>query len=65
MRVAEKAGMVRERVQPQSAIKAGRVIDRVVYASLPRGAVTLGPSPQPQNFCGRRTSTSLRNMIIE
>ena len=32
MRVAEKAGMVREGVQPQSAIKAGRVIDRVVYA---------------------------------
>ena len=32
MRVAEKAGMVHEGVQPQSAIKAGRVIDRVVYA---------------------------------
>jgi RimJ/RimL family protein N-acetyltransferase len=32
MRVAEKAGLVREGVQPQSAIKAGRVIDRVVYA---------------------------------
>lgn len=32
MRVAEKAGFVRESVQPQSAIKAGRVIDRVVYA---------------------------------
>jgi len=32
MRVAEKAGLVRESVQPQSAIKAGRVIDRVVYA---------------------------------
>lgn len=32
MRVAEKAGLVREAVQPQSAIKAGRVIDCVVYA---------------------------------
>jgi ribosomal-protein-alanine N-acetyltransferase len=32
MRVAEKAGLTRESVQPQSAIKAGRVIDRVVYA---------------------------------
>ena len=32
MRVAEKAGMALESVQPQSAIKAGRVIDRVVYA---------------------------------
>lgn len=32
MRVAEKAGMAREGVQPQSAIKAGRVVDRVVYA---------------------------------
>jgi RimJ/RimL family protein N-acetyltransferase len=32
MRVAEKAGFVREALQPQSAIKAGRVIDRVVYA---------------------------------
>ncbi len=32
MRVAEKAGMVREGVQPQSAIKAGSVIDRVIYA---------------------------------
>jgi len=32
MRVAEKAGMLRESVQPQSAIKAGRVIDCVVYA---------------------------------
>ena len=32
MRVAEKAGLVRESVQPQSAIKAGRAIDCVVYA---------------------------------
>ena len=32
MRVAEKAGFVREALQPQSAIKAGRVIDRVLYA---------------------------------
>ena len=32
MRVAEKAGFVCEARQPQSAIKAGRVIDRVVYA---------------------------------
>ncbi len=32
MRVAEKAGLVREALQPQSAIKAGRVIDCVVYA---------------------------------
>ena len=32
MRVAEKAGMVRESVQPQSAIKAGQAIDLVVYA---------------------------------
>ena len=32
MRVAEKAGLVREALQPQSAIKAGRVIDRVLYA---------------------------------
>ena len=33
MRVAEKAGLVREAVQPRSAIKAGQVIDRVVYAT--------------------------------
>ena len=32
MRVAEKAGFVREALQPLSAIKAGRVIDRVLYA---------------------------------
>ena len=32
MRVAEKAGLAREALQPQSAIKAGRVIDRVLYA---------------------------------
>ena len=32
MRVAQKAGMALESVQPQSAIKAGRVIDRHVYA---------------------------------
>ena len=32
MRVAEKAGMVRESVQPQSALKAGQVIDCVLYA---------------------------------
>jgi RimJ/RimL family protein N-acetyltransferase len=32
MRVAENAGMVLEAVQPQSAIKAGRVIDRHVFA---------------------------------
>jgi [ribosomal protein S5]-alanine N-acetyltransferase len=33
MRVAEKAGLVREGLQPQSAIKDGRVIDRVVWAA--------------------------------
>ena len=32
MRVAEKAGLMLESVQPQSAIKAGRVIDRHLYA---------------------------------
>ena len=32
IRVAAKAGFVREALQPQSAIKAGRVIDRVLYA---------------------------------
>jgi [ribosomal protein S5]-alanine N-acetyltransferase len=32
MRVAEKAGMVLEAVQPQSALKAGQAIDCVVYA---------------------------------
>jgi [ribosomal protein S5]-alanine N-acetyltransferase len=33
MRVAEKAGLVREGLQPQSAIKDGQVIDRVVWAA--------------------------------
>ena len=33
MRVVEKCSFVREGVQRQSAIKAGRVIDRVLYAS--------------------------------
>ncbi len=32
MRVAEKAGFVLEGVQPQSAVKAGRVIDRWIWA---------------------------------
>ena len=44
MRVAEKAGFVREGVQPQSAIKAGRVIDRVVYARY-RNPVTANDTP--------------------
>jgi [ribosomal protein S5]-alanine N-acetyltransferase len=39
MRVAEKAGMVFEAMQPQSALKAGQAIDRVVYARYRR---TLG-----------------------
>jgi len=33
MRVAEKAGMALEAVQPRSALKQGRVIDRHIYAS--------------------------------
>jgi len=44
MRVAEKAGLARESVQPQSAIKAGQVIDRVVYACY-RVPVSQTPAP--------------------
>jgi RimJ/RimL family protein N-acetyltransferase len=36
MRVAEKAGMVLEAVQPQSALKQGRVITRHLYATYRR-----------------------------
>lgn len=39
-RVAQKAGYALEAVLPQSAIKAGRVIDRVQYASYRRRADT-------------------------
>jgi ribosomal-protein-alanine N-acetyltransferase len=38
MRVAEKSGLRLEAVQPQSAIKAGEVIDRHVYARYRRAA---------------------------
>jgi RimJ/RimL family protein N-acetyltransferase len=33
VRVAEKVGMRLEAVQPRSAFKRGKVIDRVVYAA--------------------------------
>ena len=33
MRVAEKAGWVRESVQPRSIVKAGEILDAVVYAT--------------------------------
>ena len=33
MRVAEKAGWVRESLQPRSIVKAGEILDAVVYAT--------------------------------